>query len=92
MFFSLIALPQHWVTVAIEENERIISGDRNGEFFQNLDIYALNTHLSFIVWKNHWNAMARFQDIKYFSLSSVKSLRVNAVSSEVFIDQLTQIS
>ena len=33
--------------------------------------YALDTHLNFIVGKNHWNETARFQDIKDISLSSI---------------------
>ena len=37
VFLSLIALLQHLLTVAIEENERI--GDRNGESFKNLDMH-----------------------------------------------------
>ena len=36
MFLSIIALLQHLLTVAIKENERI--GDRNGDFFKNLDM------------------------------------------------------
>ena len=32
--------------------------------------YALDAHLNFRVWKNHWNTTARFWVIKDFSLSN----------------------
>ena len=54
--------------------------------------YALDTHLKFIVWKNHWNATARFLDIKYFSLSSVKNIcRWALYQASFFINPSTQI-